>query len=66
MAREMKDSGVEWIGQIPKEWKLSKYKYFSENRMGETILAEEVTTEGIPIYSATLDDTVFGYIKTLN
>lgn len=24
MAREMKDSGIEWIGEIPSEWKLSK------------------------------------------
>ena len=64
MVREMKDSGIEWIGEIPKEWRIGKYKYFSESRMGETILAEEVTTEGIPIYSATLDDTIFGYIKT--
>lgn len=25
--REMKDSGIEWIGQIPKEWKIDKIKY---------------------------------------
>ena len=24
MAREMKDSGIEWIGEIPKEWKTAK------------------------------------------
>ncbi|MDU2686461.1 MAG: restriction endonuclease subunit S [Paeniclostridium sordellii] len=24
---EMKDSGVEWLGEIPKEWKISKIKY---------------------------------------
>ena len=24
MAREMKDSGVAWIGEIPSDWKLSK------------------------------------------
>lgn len=24
---EMKDSGVEWIGEIPKHWKISKLKY---------------------------------------
>lgn len=23
-ARKMKDSGIEWIGEIPEEWKLSK------------------------------------------
>ena len=27
MAREYKDSGIEWIGQIPKEWKLARGKY---------------------------------------
>ena len=32
--REMKDSGVEWIGEIPKEWKCQKLKYtiFPQNR----------------------------------
>ena len=24
---EMKDSGIEWIGEIPKEWKVDKFKY---------------------------------------
>ncbi len=26
---EMKDSGIEWIGEIPKHWKISKLKYFA-------------------------------------
>ena len=32
--RAMKDSGVEWIGEIPKEWKCQKLKYtiFPQNR----------------------------------
>ena len=25
--REMKDSGIEWIGEIPKEWTIKKFKY---------------------------------------
>ena len=28
--REMKDSGVEWIGKIPKDWKVKRNKYFLE------------------------------------
>lgn len=28
MSREMKDSGVEWIGKIPDAWEMSKVKYF--------------------------------------
>lgn len=30
MAREMKDSGIEWIGEIPREWDTRKLKYCSE------------------------------------
>ena len=26
--REMKDSGVEWIGEIPKDWETAKFKFF--------------------------------------
>lgn len=33
MAREMKDSGIEWIGEIPRTWKLSKIgQVYSERR----------------------------------
>lgn len=28
--REMKDSGIEWIGEIPKDWKIIKGKYVLE------------------------------------
>ena len=29
MARKMKDSGIEWIGEIPEEWEVTKLKYLS-------------------------------------
>ena len=28
MARKMKDSGIEWIGEIPEWWEIAKAKYF--------------------------------------
>lgn len=31
MAREMKDSGVEWIGEIPREWEIVKTKTIFKN-----------------------------------
>ena len=37
MAREMKDSGVEWIGEIPKEWEIVRTKneyFFHKNVVG--------------------------------
>ena len=27
MSREMKDSGVEWLGEIPEDWEITKLKY---------------------------------------
>ena len=62
--REMKDSGIKWIGEIPKEWSVVKYKTFSHNAKGETIIKTDVTNNGIPIYSASKNGEVFGYIKS--
>ena len=28
--KEMKDSGIEWIGEIPSHWKITKCKYISK------------------------------------
>ena len=33
MSREMKDSGVEWIGEIPENWKVIKLKYLLKDSM---------------------------------
>lgn len=33
---ELKDSGVEWIGKIPKDWELKYLKYIIENNDGGT------------------------------
>lgn len=35
--REMKDSGIEWIGEIPKEWKVIKTKYVANLFTGNSI-----------------------------
>ena len=45
---EMKDSGVEWIGEIPKEWKLKSAKHCVDIHHGS-----DPTTEGdIPVYGS--------------
>ena len=36
MAREYKDSGIEWIGQIPKEWEIGKVKNYYSLQTGFT------------------------------
>lgn len=39
--REMKDSGVEWIGEIPVDWKLSKIKHHFSISSGTTPKSDE-------------------------
>lgn len=46
--REMKDSGIEWIGEIPREWEISKAKYFIKMQNGS-----DPTTDGnVPVYGS--------------
>ena len=42
MAREYKDSGIEWIGQIPKEWELSAIKRLMTLYAGATPKSDDV------------------------
>ena len=35
--RKMKDSGIEWIGEIPEGWKISKVSYFYEVQLGKML-----------------------------
>jgi type I restriction enzyme S subunit len=42
-----KDSGVEWIGDIPSGWKNSKLKYSSEITMGQSPSSEFYNDEGV-------------------
>ena len=36
-ARKMKDSGIEWIGEIPEEWEISKVSYFYKITLGKML-----------------------------
>lgn len=49
--REMKDSGIEWIGEIPKEWKVrplrSKYSF----NKGLSITKADLVDEGVCVIS---------------
>ena len=35
MTRKMKDSGIEWIGEIPEEWEITKGKYVYKIETGK-------------------------------
>lgn len=46
---EMKDSGIEWIGEIPKEWKVNKIKHccYLKGRIGwQGLKSDEFIDEG--------------------
>lgn len=48
MAREMKDSGVAWIGEIPAEWRISKIKYFYDCLDGKRVPVDVALRESGP------------------
>ena len=53
--RPMKDSGIEWIGEIPADWEIVKLKYctYIRARLGwKGLKAEEYKETGYPLLSA--------------
>lgn len=46
-SRELKESGVEWIGEIPKHWEVSKVKNIFKFNKGLTITKENLSEEGV-------------------
>lgn len=61
--RKMKESGIEYLNLIPQKWSRRKYKNVADSRMGETILKSDTAEFGVPIYSATNDNKIFGYLS---
>jgi type I restriction enzyme S subunit len=60
-----KESGVEWLGQVPEHWKVTKYSHCYKSGMGETILGTDLVDDGkIVVYSATETEAVFGYVNS--
>lgn len=53
MARKMKDSGIEWIGDIPEDWEIAKLKYTSDSNIphsfedGDWIESKYISEDGI-------------------
>ena len=67
LTKKMKDSGIEWVGEIPEDWLLVKYKRFAKSGMGVTLLKSDLldreTADSIPVYSATQGNEFFGYTE---
>lgn len=43
----LKDSGIEWIGEIPEHWSVVKIKYLAKIKSGDSISSNEIIQEGI-------------------
>lgn len=60
-----KPSGVEWLGEVPTHWMVSRIGRLTRNGMGQTILRDmlemEPSAETLPVYSASEGDDVFGH-----
>ena len=60
MAREYKDSGIEWIGQIPKEWSVKKIKHWAD------LASQNSFVDGDWIESPDVSDCGIKYLTTGN
>ena len=66
---EMKDSGVEWIGDIPEKWRVSKIKFETKQRNEKEFFAAEkdkyIGLENVVAYSNKLLETNTEYEDSL-
>ena len=46
----MKDSGVEWIGDIPEHWEVKKLKYIAKLKSGDTFNSDDFKSTGYPVF----------------
>lgn len=68
MAREMKDSGVQWIGEIPKGWTVSKVKYLGSSSNGLTYAPADVCDENegiLVLRSSNIQNGKFRYLDNV-
>ncbi len=48
---KMKDSGVEWIGEIPEGWDVKPFKYIFRTGKGLSFTKADLVNEGVPVIS---------------
>ena len=49
---EYKESGVEWIGEMPRHWNLSMLKYMARLVYGDTLISENRENGVVPVYGS--------------
>jgi len=66
----MKESGIDWIGQIPEEWEVIKFKYLGDVKQGLTYSPSDIVDkdEGILVLRSgniQIDSATFVFTYTL-
>lgn len=64
VSREMKDSGVEWIGEVPDSWSVRRIKDFYTIKSGSGISKDEYVDDGI--YPIIGSNGIIGYSNKSN
>jgi type I restriction enzyme S subunit len=60
----LKDSGIEWLGEIPEHWEVKKIKYVAILKSGDNITSEQINTESkYPVFGG---NGVRGYFDKYN
>ncbi len=60
----MKDSGVEWLGEVPEYWDIKRISYVSQLRSGDAIVSDQIEAEGdYPVYGG---NGLRGYCPNFN
>ena len=49
--REMKDSGISWVGEIPQNWEMKRLKYLFKFCKGLSITKDNLIDQGLPVIS---------------
>lgn len=63
--KNLKPSGIDWIGDVPEGWRMEVVKHLFSIVRGRVIAATEVKGDGYPVYSSqTKNNGVMGYLDT--
>ncbi len=57
----MKDSGVEWLGEVPAHWEITKFSHHIYFQEGPGIMADDFHDEGVPLLR--IENIQPGYIR---
>ena len=60
----MKNSGIDWIGEVPEHWEVAKLKYYIKVDSGDAITNEHLEVTGLyPVYGG---GEIMGYYSSYN